>query len=95
MTGIMMTTVGNFKPATAATPSGNLYAFSTFTFTNANTSGRTGPNLSTLLANYNTVTNPWLSNASNFTASNGIQTWTVPTTGTYTIVAKGAQGAPY
>lgn len=95
MAGIMMTTVGNFKPATAATPSGNLYAFSTFTFTNANTSGRTGPNLSTLLANYNTVTNPWLSNASNFTASNGIQTWTVPTTGTYTIVAKGAQGAPY
>jgi hypothetical protein len=72
-----------------------LYAFSTFTFTNANTSGRTGPNLSTFLANYNTVTNPWLSNTSYFTASNGIQTWTVPTTGTYTIVAKGAQGAPY
>jgi hypothetical protein len=97
MTGIMMSSISNSAAprSRGGAASGNLYAFTTFTFTNANTSGNAGPNLSTFLANYNTVTYPWLSNASYFTASNGIQTWTVPATGTYRIVAKGAQGAPY
>ena len=97
MTGIMMSSISNVAAprSRGGAASGNLYAFTTFTFTNANTSGNTGPNLSTFLANYNTVTYPWLSNSSYFTASNGIQTWTVPATGTYRIVAKGAQGAPY
>ena len=91
----MLTTIGNFRSVEVVSPpSGNLYSFSTFTFTNANTGGRTGPNLSTLLSSYNTTTYPWLSNSSNFTANNGIQTWTVPTSGTYRIIAKGAQGAP-
>jgi hypothetical protein len=98
MSGILMSSISNIaapRSRGSGADSGNLYVFTTFTFTNANTSGNTGPNLSTFLANYNTVTYPWLSNASFFTASNGIQTWTVPTTGTYRIVAKGAQGAPY
>lgn len=95
MAGIMLTTIGNFRSIdTASSPSEDLYSFSTFTFTNANIGGRTGPNLSTLLSSYDTITNPWLSNSSNYTAANGIQTWTVPTTGTYTIIARGAQGAP-
>ena len=94
----MMTTVSNFGPAVVSSGGGGggeLYSFTTFTFTNANTSGNIGPNLSTLLSNYDTATYTWLSNSSYFTASNGIQTWTVPTTGTYRVTAKGAQGAPY
>ena len=98
MPGILMSSISNVAAPRQRgnnSPSGALYAFTNFTFTNANTSGNTGPNLSTLLSNYNTAANTWLSNASYFTASNGIQTWTVPATGTYRIVAKGAQGAPY
>ena len=97
MSGVMITTIGNFKPTVVAGGGGGgeLYSFTSFTFTNANTSGNTGPTLSNLLTSYNTTTYPWLTNTSYFNASSGIQTWTVPKTGTYTIVAKGAQGAPY
>lgn len=71
-----------------------LYEFSTFTFTNGNSVGRTGPTTSNLRVLYNTVGNTWINNNAYFTAVNGIQYWTVPRTGTYTIRAKGAQGAP-
>jgi hypothetical protein len=80
--------VGSIEPT-------GLYTFTTFTFTNGNTGGNTGPTLANLLSNYNTSVNPWLNNSLYYTAANGIQTWTVPKTGTYRIVAKGAQGAPF
>lgn len=72
-----------------------LYTFTNFTFTNGNSIGRTGPTISNLRALYDTSSNTWINNNSYFTASAGIQLWTVPVTGTYTIVAKGAQGGPY
>jgi Glycine rich protein len=71
---------------------GSLYTFSTFTFTNGNTIGNAGPTVSNLRANYDTVTYSWLNNNSYFTASQGIQQWTVPQTGTYQFEVAGAAG---
>jgi hypothetical protein len=71
------------------------YEFTNFTFTTGGVSGREGPNLSTLLTSYNTVSNSWLLNTENFDMiTNGYQLWTVPETGIYRITARGAQGAP-
>jgi len=69
-----------------------LYEFTTFTFTNGGQTGTTGPALATLLSSYNTVSNPWLNTTAYFSASSGIQLWTVPTTGNYTIDVYGAAG---
>ena len=71
-----------------------LYEFLTYTFTNANSIGRTGPTLSNLRAIYDTSSNTWINSDDYFTATDGIQLWTVPRTGTYTITARGAQGVP-
>lgn len=70
----------------------SLYDFTTFTFTNATATGRSGPSLANCLGAYDTGTNPWLTNTSYFNVTSGIQYWTVPRTGTYTITAAGAQG---
>lgn len=70
-----------------------LYTFSTFTFTSANVSGRSGPTLSQCLANYNTVDNSWLNDTNFYNVPiQGIQLWTVPKSGTYRITAAGARG---
>lgn len=83
--------------SSAITPVDNaessLYGFTSFTFTNANLSGRIGPTLAQCLASYNTATYTWLSNSAYFTvdASNpGYQLWTVPVSGTYRFVVTGA-----
>lgn len=66
-----------------------------FLFTSGGVSGRTGPSLETLLGVYDTAENPWLLDVEQFNMiTNGYQLWTVPTTGTYRITARGAQGAP-
>jgi len=71
-----------------------LYDFTSFTF---NTGGLAqnfvGPTLTQLLANYNTTTYPWLTDTNYYNSSGGIQFWTVPTTGTYTIDVYGSKGA--
>ena len=72
--------------------SNELYEFSSFTFTNATATGRSGPSLANCLSAYNTSTNPWLNNSSYFNVTGGIQYWTVPRTGSYTITAAGGQG---
>lgn len=69
-----------------------LYAFTTWTFTNANSTGRFGPTTANLRAVYNTTGNTWINSDEYFTSPVGIQTWTVPTTGTYSITAAGASG---
>ena len=72
-----------------------LYSFSTFTFTTAGTTGRTGPSLATLRANVAYSSTSWATDTTNNylnMARNGIQLWTVPVTGTYTIRAVGAAG---
>lgn len=73
-------------------PVGNgLYSFSTHTFTNAGVSGRNGPTLSQIQSSYSGIT--WAQNTSylNMTTQ-GIQLWTVPATGNYTIDCYGASG---
>lgn len=73
-------------------PGQSLYAFTTFNFTNASATGQNGPTLAQCLSSYNTTTYPWLSNTSYFNVSGGIQYWTVPSSGNYTINAYGAKG---
>jgi len=91
-TGIINSTsgfnVGRRRPGLAL----GLYNFTTFTFTNGTQTGPTGPSLANLLSAYNTGTNPWLNNTAYFNATSGIQLWTVPKTGSYTIDAYGAAG---
>ena len=79
------------KPQTAEASS--LYDFTSQTFTNCGATGRNGPTLSNCTGDAN-YTDSWTDNTSYFNVPNdaGIQNWTVPTTGTYTIEAWGAQG---
>jgi hypothetical protein len=70
-----------------------LYAFTTFTFTNADTTGRIGPTLATLLASYNTGVNTWLTNTAYYNVDatfRGYQLWTVPESGNYQFQVRGA-----
>ena len=62
----------------------------TYTFTNANASGASGPTQAQLNSAYSGT-----NLAGQVTSSNGIQLWTVPQTGVYTIDARGAQGGSY
>jgi len=62
-----------------------LYYFDTFTFTTLGTSGNRGPDPTKGYANP-----PWRDG--DFSIVDGQQQWTVPATGTYTIVAAGAYG---
>ena len=67
-----------------------LYSFSSHTFTNCDETGRQGPTLADCKSSYNT---DWEDNTDFFNVvSQGIQEWTVPSTGTYRIEAYGAQG---
>jgi len=67
-----------------------LYSFTTHTFTNCSATGVSGPTLANCQSAYSAAT--WTSSSSLFSVTSGIQYWTVPTTGTYTIQAWGAQG---
>lgn len=70
----------------------DLYTFTNFTFTNGPAVGNTGPNLSQSLSSYDTAANTWLTDTQYFNVTNGIQLWTVPATGNYTVEAYGASG---
>lgn len=68
-----------------------LYPFTTHTFTNAGHTGKTGPTLIECQTAY--ASEAWSSDPSFFNMSTqGIQEWTVPATGNYTIECYGAQG---
>jgi len=72
-----------------------LYSFTTHTFTHAGAGNPpdTGP---TLTQCRNTYSVTWDTDTSLFNiTTQGIQQWTVPATGTYTIVCKGASGGAY
>lgn len=69
-----------------------LYDFTTWTFTNGNSTGQLGPTTANLRALYDTTGNTWINSDAYFTSANGIQYWTVPYTDTYTITAAGASG---
>jgi hypothetical protein len=83
----IMTTMTN---ETAAPTS--LYKFTTHTFTNAGATGRTGPTLDAVRTVYTNTGATWANSYLNMTNDNGIQLWTVPISGNYTIRAKGAAG---
>ena len=59
----------------------------TFTFTNCDATGRDGPSQSDCNSEYSGTSLEGL-----VTVSSGVQTWTVPSTATYTIEVWGAQG---
>ncbi len=72
------------------TPTANaVYAFTSHSFTSCGITGATGPSLANCRGAYSTT---WDESDSNFTVVNGIQFWTVPATGSYSIVAAGAVG---
>jgi hypothetical protein len=70
-----------------------LYDFTTATFTPGGSTGANGPSLPQAISG---LTGPevdsWKNDTQYFNISTGIQLWTVPVTGTYTIEAFGAQG---
>jgi len=66
----------------------SLYSFTTFTFTNGGATGRTGPTSFASVSSY--TSQSWY--ASYFSVTSGIQYWTAPQTGNYTIRAAGAAG---
>jgi hypothetical protein len=68
----------------------SLYAFTTHKFTNADKTGSSGPTLQQVRDKYNVT---WANTYLNMTSNNGIQLWTVPVTGNYTIRAVGATGS--
>jgi hypothetical protein len=91
-----MATIGTGRGPLIRTKSsggGGLFSFTSFTFTNAATSGSNGPTYSTYQSVYDTASNPWLTNTAYFNCTtNGYQLFTIPATGTYRITAQGAAG---
>ena len=70
---------------------GELYSFSSHTFTNCGKTGASGPTLTECRSSYSSS---WTDSTSYFNVTgsyNGIQQWKVPKTGTYTIDAYGAK----
>ncbi|GAB5389607.1 MAG: hypothetical protein Alpg2KO_25750 [Alphaproteobacteria bacterium] len=74
---------------TSATPTPSPSNFSTHTFTTCGQTGNTGPSEAMCLSEY---TDAFFQDSNNFSVTGGIQSFTVPTTGTYQITARGAQG---
>jgi hypothetical protein len=75
------------------TYSGALYTFTDATFTTGGTTGREGPSLTVARSGLTgTGVEVWKNNTTFFNTTGGIQSWVVPTTGTYRIEAWGAQG---
>lgn len=72
------------KPASAA-----LFTFSSHTFTNCSATGQNGPTQAACRSAYSTT---WDEADANYTVTGGIQKWTVPQSGSYTITAAGAVG---
>jgi hypothetical protein len=67
-----------------------LYSFSSHTFTNCGSTGKTGPTLANCKSSYDTS---WEGDTDLFNVqTQGIQEWTVPKTGSYTIEVYGAEG---
>ncbi len=81
---------GGRAPAAAA----GLYTFVNATFTPGGQTGRSGPSLSQVRNGLTGIdVNTWKNNTSFVNSNNGIITWTVPTTGSYTFELGGARGA--
>lgn len=66
-----------------------LFTFTSHTFTACSATGTTGPTQAACRTAYSTT---WDENDLYYTVTSGIQLWTVPVSGTYTIRANGASG---
>lgn len=87
----LLQTIGNGPAWGIRVANAGLYTFSSFTFSNVGITGASGPTRSNCLASYNTSLYPWVNNTAFFNVvTQGIQLWTVPKTGTYTVAAYGA-----
>ncbi len=75
-------------PVPAPIPETSLYPFRTHTFTNAGVEGPIGPTLAQIRTAY--VGIPWAERFISMNGNDGIQLWTVPKTGVYTIRAEGS-----
>ena len=82
----------NFEPSIVppvAVSSGDLYAFSTFTFTNCTATGTSGPTPSQCTTAYSAYS--WTSNTAFFNMTRqGFQLWTVPADAPYVFTVAGA-----
>ena len=77
------------KPQSSSSSS-SLYNFTPHTFTNCGATSTSGPTLANCKSSYDTS---WEDNTNYFNVqTQGIQEWTVPKTGTYTIEVWGAAG---
>jgi hypothetical protein len=68
----------------------SLFVFTSHTFTPCSATGPTGPSLANCTSAYSSSN--FEDNVSYFNVSSGIQIWTVPVTGSYTITSAGAKG---
>ena len=92
MTGIIFSLIGVATQGGGGAE-GALYSFTNATFTPGGQTGSTGPSLATAKAGLTgTGVDGWKNDTAYFNTTNGIQLWTIPETGSYTIQAKGAQG---
>lgn len=71
-------------------PASAAYAFTTHTFTPCGQTGSSGPSQASCRSAYSTT---WDDADANFTVTSGIQIWTVPYSGLFRIIAKGAVGS--
>lgn len=82
------------RASTAVVSYGNFGSY--FKFTTANAVGNVGPTLGQATTFYTTMPewsgNTWVNDPAQFSVTGGIQYWTVPTTGIYTITSAGASG---
>jgi len=74
--------------ASSSQPAGDLYSFTSTTFTTGGATGRFGPTLEQARSGLGT----WSNNTAFFNVTNGIQFWTVPANGNYRLTAIGARG---
>jgi len=82
-----------YKFTTQVVDNTPLYAFDSFTFTNAGATFQNGPTLAQLQSTYSSVS--WASNSDYFSLYNsiqGYQLWTVPETAHYLFLVVGARG---
>lgn len=77
---------------TVPTANAALYSLTSHTFTPCGATGVNGPTLANCLAQGSYSSQSWTSNASFFNVNSGIQSWTVPVTGSYRMTVAGAQG---
>lgn len=77
----------SFLPSVAS----DLYAFTTFTFSNASATGNVGPTYAQVKSAYSATS--WTQNQAYLdVVTQGFQLWTVPTTGSYIVECAGAAG---